>query len=653
MFSANFAQAFDPRNGNSLFNVTGVPSGTQVLAPDGSILRYVFGNGGTTSSPSYYLAEWNSSLLWNNVGTTPTITSPVIANVPLTPGMPAVITTNPYTWNGTAFVSLPAASIPKTIPGTTTAVAYAETWNGNAWINYTTSAPLNQVYQYGGWAATPSTTSSLTLAGLTPATIPSYDWNVTVASWYPNPSLQTIVALNANNNVTSPTVVGTAAGPDVLLGINGTTSLTDVGYTIWGGVNNGTANPYTMWAVSLSPQTAGTLLWMKTYTAPSNAADTGVIVWPETVDFPTGIFTMYETDTQNIYGYNIATGNQVWGPVTDPYPFDVFVGSVNTENTGSHHVAYGNLYISGYGGILQCYNDSTGALEFTYGNGGEGNSTVAGLGTPWGNLPLFIAGIADGKVYLFNDEHSPSTPEYKGTEVRCVDAYNGTEYWTLNSWGDGGGFVGQCGAIADGQWIYMNTYDMQIYSIGQGTSQTTVQAPLSDITLGQGLVIRGTVIDTSAGTKQQEQAADFPNGVPAVSDASQASWMEYVYQQKPMPTNVTGVPVTITVTDSNGNTRPIGTVTTDPVSGMFSLNWKPDIAGNYTVYATFAGSNSYWGSNAETSFSVDAAPQSTAAPTPTAQSAADMYFVPAIAGLFVAIIIVIVLLAIVLLRKHP
>ncbi len=508
LFSSNFAQAFDPLTGNSLFNVTGVPSGTQVLGPDGSILRYVFSNGGNSTVPRWFLSEWNSSNLWNNAGTTPTI---------------------------------------------------AATVNG----------------------AAPN----------------MFDWNVSVSSWYPTNG--TIVALNANANITTAT--GSTPGPDVLLGINGTTSLTDVGYTIWGGVNNGTANPYTMWAVSLAPQTAGNLTWIQTYTAPSSSNDTGVIVWPETVNFQTGIFTMYETDTQNIYGYSINTGKQVWGPTTDPFHFDVFMGSVNTENTGSHHVAYGNLYVSGYGGVLQCYNDSTGVLEWTYGNGGAGNSTVAALGTPWGNLPTFIASIADGKIYLFNDEHSPSLPEYKGAEVRCVDAYNGTEIWTLMGWADGGGFVGQSGAIADGEWVYLNTYDMQIYAVGQGTSQTTVQAPLADITLGQGLVIRGTVIDTSAGTQQEAQKADFPNGVPAVSDASQSAWMSYVYMQKPIPADVTGVPVSISVIDSNGNYRNIGTATSDS-SGIYSLNWKPDIAGNYTVIAQFTGSQSYWPSSSETSF---------------------------------------------------
>ena len=75
--------------------------------------------------------------------------------------------------------------------------------------------------------------------------------------------------------------------------------------------------------------------------------------------------------------------------------------------------------------------------------------------------------------------------------------------------------------------------------------------------------------------------------------------------------------------------------------------------GKYTVIATFAGSESYYPSSSETSFAVDpAAP--TAAPTATpTTSAADLYFVPATAGLFVAIVIVVALLVILLLRKRP
>jgi hypothetical protein len=128
-------------------------------------------------------------------------------------------------------------------------------------------------------------------------------------------------------------------------------------------------------------------------------------------------------------------------------------------------------------------------------------------------------------------------------------------------------------------------------------------------------------------------------------------WMGYVYQQKPLPTNFTGVDVTISVIDGNGNYRVIGTTTTDS-SGSYGLQWTPDITGKYTVIATFAGTNGYWSSSAETYFAVDqaaatATPQATAVP-----SAADMYFLPAVAGLLIAMLVVIVMVALVL-KKHP
>src|SRR5208282_5171212 len=106
---------------------------------------------------------------------------------------------------------------------------------------------------------------------------------------------------------------------------------------------------------------------------------------------------------------------------------------------------------------------------------------------------------------------------------------------------------------------------------------------------------------------------DFPAGVPCVSDASESYFMEYVYQQQPVPTDVTGVPVTLTETDHNGNTYTIGTTTSDS-SGTWAYNWTPPIPGNYTIVATFAGSNSYYGSCAETHIYASS-PAPTAAPT--------------------------------------
>ena len=125
--------------------------------------------------------------------------------------------------------------------------------------------------------------------------------------------------------------------------------------------------------------------------------------------------------------------------------------------------------------------------------------------------------------------------------------------------------------------------------------------------------------------------------------------MQYVYQQKPKPDNVTGVTVQLSVIDNNGNYHSIGQTTSDS-DGHYSLQWTPDITGKYTVIATFQGSESYWASHAETSTAVDsAAPTQT--PTPTSTSVADSYFVPAIAGLFVLIIIVAIVLALLMLKK--
>ena len=121
--------------------------------------------------------------------------------------------------------------------------------------------------------------------------------------------------------------------------------------------------------------------------------------------------------------------------------------------------------------------------------------------------------------------------------------------------------------------------------------------------------------------------------------------------QKPRPTDAIGVPVVISVVDANGNYREIGNVTSDP-NGFFSFNWKPDIEGKYTVYASFAGSESYWPSHAVTAFAVDPAP-ATPAPTETpSQSTVDMYFVPAVIGIIASIFIVGAILLIVL-RKRP
>jgi hypothetical protein len=129
--------------------------------------------------------------------------------------------------------------------------------------------------------------------------------------------------------------------------------------------------------------------------------------------------------------------------------------------------------------------------------------------------------------------------------------------------------------------------------------------------------------------------------------------MEAVYEQQSMPTNVTGVPVSLYVLDSNHNYRQIGSTTSD-ASGMFTYTWTPDIPGDFTVYAVFAGSQSYYGSSAETSFYASAAAP-TVAPTATPQAnlatTSDLMTYMAVG--VIAIIIAIAIVGILMLRKHP
>jgi hypothetical protein len=130
-----------------------------------------------------------------------------------------------------------------------------------------------------------------------------------------------------------------------------------------------------------------------------------------------------------------------------------------------------------------------------------------------------------------------------------------------------------------------------------------------------------------------------------------SDFMEAVYQQQPMPSNISGVPVTISVLDSNGNYRVIGSATSNAL-GDYAYTWTPDIAGDYTVYATFTGSGSYYSSQASTAIYAQQAAATQAPQATQSPSAADLYFIPATAGLFIAII-VIGSLTLLMLRKKP
>jgi FOG: WD40-like repeat len=449
------------------------------------------------------------------------------------------------------------------------------------------------------------------------------------------------VAYSWNETVTAdltgdktPTIIGIVPG-EAILGASSSLATTSQ--------PNPNNDPWTIWALSDDADSRGDLLWKKQYEAPDNNQTQMFCTQP--IDSTTMTFAMTIAETGQRLGYSLTTGELLWGPVGEIVGFQYY--------SSREGVTYnGNLYVSGYGGVVYCYDMTDGDLIWTYGNGGEGNSTSMGENGPWGNYPTHIAAFGNGVVYTFTGEHSPSNPLYSGALTRALNATTGEEIWTLLDWSACGlGNSIQSFPMADGYGVMYNCYDSQLYTVGKGPSQLTVTAPDVATTVGTSLMIKGTVMDISAGTQQTEQATKFSNGVPAVSEESMSDFMAALYEDQEMPDNVTGVPVTIYVIDANGNYRSIGTTTTDS-NGFYSLSWVPDISGKYTVYAVFSGTNSYYGSQATTAFVVDEPAATTAPQVTQSPSAADMYFIPAVAGLFIAVVAV-GLLTILVLKKKP
>ena len=504
----------------------------------------------------------------------------------------------------------------------------------NKWLALWTTAALPTSGHTGG-AGTGSEAYQYRPVGKSVNMANNYQWNVTIPELPAGSSVQMAI-------------------PNDLLLVSTTMS---IGFFGWG------TNAYTMTAISLKESNRGQILWQKTYPAPSGNLSRSL----GPIDVEKRVFTMTDKETMQWLGYDLDTGALLWGPVGNFRDFQYFGQVSNPPAPG--HIYDGKLIIGGYGGELKCFDTRTGELLWNY------NNTFSGDQTPWGLYPLFVAAIADGKVYCFSSEHSPNVPLYKGSMVRCIDVNTGKEIWTLDGWYAIQTFGQSPAPIADGYMTYLNVYDMQIYCIGKGPSEVTVEAPMTAVDVGDSMMIRGTVADICAGAKSKVASGEF-NIVPAMSDKSQHDWMAYIYQQKPMPTDAVGVQVTLLAIDDGGAVTEIGTVTSD-ASGMFKKAWTPTVAGEYTIVASFDGTNSYYGSSAETAVVVTqaaaepttqptATPTETAAPTeaptqtvaPTVSPSAGVE--PAsgistetllIAGAAVVIVIAVIAAALVL-RKH-
>ncbi len=344
--------------------------------------------------------------------------------------------------------------------------------------------------------------------------------------------------------------------------------------------------------------------------------------------------TFYVGSDMRTRAIDITTGKLVWTSDPADYPWGSFGTYYQAYSWGPTGGGKDQIYVPNYDGYIYCYDTLTGKLNwrvFTI------NSTEVGMGHqgPWAAMV-----IADNKLYHSCGEHTSTQPVPRGGQLYCDNAVTGERVWTLD------GFYGRtgdrqtanvAGASAGMLWYY-NGYDGCLYMFGKGQTATTVSVSQNPIANGASTVIQGTVTDQSPGAKD----------TPAVSDNSQSDWVPYLYMNKPMPTNATGVSVFLQAMRSDGTVVDISHVTTD-VMGHYEYTWTPPDQDTYKILATFEGSESYYSSSTQTALSVGAA-----LPTPALQAAADNtpMFIASTAAIIIAIAIV-GLMMVRMLRKRP
>jgi len=386
-----------------------------------------------------------------------------------------------------------------------------------------------------------------------------------------------------------------------------------------------------LWCLSLERGKEGTLLWNRTFTPPQgvpdaalqslqfSAHDVALSGRGRTVDPEDGVFLFDNSMTRERWVYSLDTMELLWK--SEPEAQMNFYGM-------STSIYQGKLFSYGYSGELIAYNIKTGEILWNW-----TAPSVGYLETPYQQTPLSMGLIADGKLYLYSSEHSPNTPLRRDCKIYCVDANTGEMHWALTFYPSGM-------AIADGRIVALDYFDNQIYCIGKGPSETTVEAPMSGVTVGSSVMIKGTVTDQSPGAP----------GTPAISDESMDDWMEYLYHERPLPEDAEGVEVVIETLDPNGNTHEIGRTNTD-ISGGFGLSFTPEIPGEYKITATFEGSESYASSMDITYLVVTEAP-SPAQPIEPEEPTEAPFITTEIAIIAAVIVAVAVILGFWIIRKR-
>jgi hypothetical protein len=454
---------------------------------------------------------------------------------------------------------------------------------------------------------------TMTVWNSTAAILNSFPSNSPMANngyWMWRPPLNGVV--NGTGGITSVVPLSDKTMPPnaALSGMDTTNQVMvySTGMAVLGMGNFPSPTSFTQFGISYAPNSLGRVLWTKTNPWPAGNVTLSVSA------VGAGVYGVFEKETCKWWGYSTTTGNNLWGPTASETPLHMYgVGAM---------ISNGKLYSSdsiGEGGTIYCYDAQTGTLKWSK------TSESMGASGYWPNSPVSIGAIADNKLYIYGDEHSPGPTLEPGFKLRAWDANNGNEIWSIPFWA-AGGFTGRF-AVADGYLVAMNGYDNQIYSFGKGQTATTVAANPASATSGAAVLIQGTVTDQSPGAK----------GTPAIDDAYMGQWMQYLYQQAPKP-SASGVQVSLTAISSSGTAVTIGTVTSDTM-GQFKTSWTPPSNDLYTITASFAGSKSYFASTVETGLVVGSAASTTTTTATTSVSVDNLTIYLAIATVLIIIAI--------------
>jgi outer membrane protein assembly factor BamB len=312
-------------------------------------------------------------------------------------------------------------------------------------------------------------------------------------------------------------------------------------------------------------------------------------------------------DVNKALGYvafNAATGRLAWHSEQTDYPWGAFWAYMPQAS------AYGMVIALGYTGVY-AFNATNGKVVWHYIDDNPFfeepyGSNIAPDGSTYSTYAFGSTGpvIGGGVVFAPNTEHSP-TFYYRGQGLCAIDAFTGKQLWKIKG-------IYTPTAIAYGILLASDSVNGYTYAFGKGETATTVSASSDVIPKGSSVLIKGAVTDQSPAQK----------GTPAIADEYMTLWMEYLHMQQPMPKNATGVPVKLQAIASDGSVIDIGTVRSD-MNGVFKKLWTPPAEGEYTIVATFEGSESYYSSSNETVIGVVAAAAPSASPSmpPTSPTA--------------------------------